>query len=160
MDELTFRQFEFCNWYKERLFTYLIRDELYLEAAFCMIGIDLMLRQNEISMLTWEQIDLDNRIIKDVKQSRKWYPDQKELFSYGDLHMTENIYIALIQYKMNCKCDTGKLFPIVNRGIFYDKIQKSIGDITFNGIRLRQIGRTLKVAEIGGEHERQSNKNI
>ena len=145
MDEKTFRQFEFCSWYKERLFTYLFRDELYLETSFCMIGIDLMLRQNEISMLTWEQIDLDNRIIKDVKISKKLSPTQEGLLSYGDLHMTDDIYFSLKHYQAECGIKTGKLFPMINRGVYYDKIQKSIGDITFNGIRLRQIGITLKL---------------
>jgi integrase len=110
-----------------------------------------MLRQNEISMLTWEQIDLDNRIIKDVKQSRKWYPDQKELDSYGDLQMTDDIYLSLKHYQLECNFNSGRLFPTANRLIYFDNIKKSIGDSVFNGMRLRQIGITLKAAMIGDE---------
>jgi hypothetical protein len=141
------RQVEFCKWYKDRLSNCLIKDGLIVEASFCMLGIDLLLRQGEISMLTWEQVDLENRIIKDVKISKR-KSNQEELSSYGDLYMTDLIYILLKQYKTGCGCNSGKLFPINNRGVYYDKIKKSIGDITFSGIRLRQIGITLKDAKL------------
>lgn len=137
------RQLEFCTWYKERLIKYLTEDRLFAELSFCMIGIDLMLRQNEISMLTWEQVDFDNMLLKDVKISKKLSQDQVGLLSYGDLPITDDIKNALLDYNIQCDSN-GKIFPITNREVYYDNIQRSIGDITFNGMRLRQIGITLK----------------
>lgn len=140
------RQVEFCKWYKQRLIDCLTKDGLLAELAFSMIGIDLMLRQNEISMLTWDQIDLGNKIIKDVKISKKLSPNQEGFLSYGDLHMTDDVGLSLMFYQFENKRNNDKVFPIVNRGVYYDNIGRSIGDITFNGMRLRQIGITLKAA--------------
>lgn len=142
------RQIQFCKWYKQRLIECLEEDMLYAELAFSLISIDLMLRQNEISMLTWEQIDHQNRLLLDVKISKKLSHGQQELQSYGNIPLPEEVYFALIDYKTACDITNGRIFNINNRGVYYDNIGKSIGDITFNGIRLRQIGITLKTAEL------------
>ena len=142
------RQVEFCNWYKDRLISCLIKDRLSIELIFCIIGVDLVLRQREIGMLIWEQIDLKNKIIKDVKISKKLSPDQIGLLSYGDMKMTDDIVFILENYITLNGVGKGKLFPINNKGVYYDSIRKSIGDITFSGMRLRQIGITLKAAEV------------
>lgn len=139
------RQLEFCKWYKSRLYKCLSQDNLFAELAFCVIGIELMLRQNEVTLLTWDQIDLENKIIRDVQISKKVNSSQNT--GYGDLKMTDNICVALTVYQSNCVNTTGKLFPVANRGIYYSTIKKSIGDTTFNGTRLRQIGVTLKAGE-------------
>jgi hypothetical protein len=146
--EITDRQVEFCKWYRQRLIDCLTKDGLLAELAFSMIGIDLMLRQNEISMLTWDQIYFGNKVIKDVNISKKLSPDQVGFLSYGDLHMTDDVGLSLMFYQFECKRNNGKVFPIVNRGVYYNNIGRSIGDITFNGMKLRQIGITLKAAEV------------
>lgn len=142
------RNLEFCEWYKNRLIECLTSDNLFTELSFVLIGIDLMLRQKEISMLTWEQVDYDKKVIKDVKVSKKLVPMQTELFSYGDMVMTEEVVAALKQHQQECSCKTGRIFPINNRYVYYENIQRSIGDISFNGMRLRQIGLSLKVADL------------
>jgi integrase len=149
MDEFSSVQVEFCELYKKRLYKCLTKDKLYEELLLCTTSVDLGLRQNELLMLTWEQIDFNNKVIKDVKISKKRYPEQETLDSYGDLHMTDDIYDALKLYESNCEHDKGKLFRTSNRLTYCENIRKSIGDSNFRMINLRNIYITLKVAELG-----------
>lgn len=141
------RQVEFCKGYRQRIVDCLNEDNLMEEYAFALILIELCIRQKEASLLTWEQIDFDDMVIKDIQIS-KINPEQPEVKRYyDDRHMSYELYRTLHNLREDRKIKTGKIFN-TNPMVYQETIRKSVGDISLRSHMLRQIGITLKMDEL------------
>ena len=129
----TDREYEFAKMYFDWVCRCLEEDELYEELAYFRLGTELSIRQLELSNIKFSQVEYP--YILNIKISKK----NQLNTTYDPMKISKETYDAINKIDNG---DRDKIF--VNPPLHYiNKIRMSIGDIEFNGVRIRKIGTSI-----------------
>lgn len=134
------RRYQFAKMYYDWVIDCLTEDKKWEELAFFRLGVDLMVRQHELTTIEWSQIDypyvknieISKRVKNELQIQREKYYEPKEI--------SIQTYTALNRI-WNNEC-TSKIFnkdPIRYIGSIYESIGAE-----FRGTYLRSLGVLLK----------------
>lgn len=149
------REYKFASMYYDWVCECLEEDEKYEELAFFKLGVDLMVRQKELTSIKFSQIEFpyvkDIQVMKIVKVPVEPTEDNDREYKY---RFAEPSYykprpISKDTYDLVKKLwSEGKEKIFEKSALEYSQsIKESVGDSRFNGHMMRSIG-TQFLAEI------------
>lgn len=161
------REYKFATMYYDWVCECLEEDEKYEELAFFKLGVDLMVRQKELTSIKFSQIDFpyvkDIQVTKVVKVPVEptEEDDREYKYRFAEPSFYEPRPISKTTYDLvNKLWSEGKEKIFEKSTMEYSQsIKESIGDSRFNAHMMRSIG-TQFLAEIGEQIGRLDNEII
>lgn len=146
------REYEFASMYYDWVCECLEEDEKYEELTFFKLGVDLMVRQKELTSIKFSQIDFpyvkDIRVTKVVKIPVEPTEDDDREYKYrfAEPSFYESRLISRDTYdSVNRLWSEGKEKIFEKSAMEYSQsIKESIGDSRFNGHMMRGFGLCFK----------------
>ena len=146
------REYEFASMYYDWVCECLEEDEKYEELAFFKLGVDLMVRQKELTSIKFSQIEFpyvkDIQVMKVVKVPVEPTEDDDREYKYrlAEPSFYEPRPISRTTYDLVNRLwseDKEKIFE--KSALEYSQsIKESIGDSRFNGHMMRSFGLCFK----------------